>query len=306
MARSRPLKVGLLLPETEGQFEGATAHWPDLLAMTRAAEDVGFDSLWVTDHLIQRDEEHGTRGMWECWSLLTALAAVSQRVEVGTLVLCTGFRNPALLAKMADTVDDICDGRLILGLGAGWNEHEYHVFGYPFDHRVDRFEEAIQIIHSLLKTGHVEFDGSFYQARDAELRPRGPRPNGPPIVVGTTGSRMLELTARYADGWNVWFSTFDNKLENLMPLLKRVDAACATAGRDPATLERSAAIKVEVGAHTPSPMSTDPITGTPEQIAATLHSYADAGIGHLQVWIEPATLEGIELFRKVLGALDKG
>ncbi len=300
----RPLRVGLLLPETEGQLEGSTAGWSDLLAMTEAAEEVGVDSVWVTDHLIQIDDEHGTRGMWECWSLLTALAAVTQRAEVGALVLSTSFRNPALLAKMADTVDEICGGRLILGLGAGWNEPEYRAFGYPFDHRVDRFEEAIQIITSLLKTGHADFDGRYYQVRDCELRPRGPRQGGPPVVVGTSSPRMLDLTARYADGWNVWFSGFDNNLEKLIELLKNVDAACETANRDPSTLERSAAIKVEVGPHSPSPMSTNPITGSPDQIAETLRGYAEAGISHVQVWVEPTNLDGIVKFGKVLESLD--
>jgi probable F420-dependent oxidoreductase len=301
---TRPLKVGLLLPETESQLEGKTARWSDLLAMTQAAEEVGLDSVWVTDHLIQIDDEHGTRGMWECWSLLTALAAVTQRAEVGALVMCAGFRNPALLAKMADTVDEICGGRLILGLGAGWNEPEYRAFGYPFDHRVDRFEEALQIITSLLKTGHADFDGKYYQARDCELRPRGPRHAGPPVVVGSSSPRMLNLTARYADGWNVWFSGFDNDLAKLIELLKKVDAACEAANRDPATLERSAAIKVEVGSHAPSPMSTNPITGAPDEIAAILRAYADAGISHVQVWVEPVNLEGIEKFGRVLEHLD--
>jgi probable F420-dependent oxidoreductase len=303
-SRARPVKVGLLLPETEGQLDGTNPRWRDILAMASAAEEVGFDSVWVTDHLIQKDDEHGTRGMWECWSLISALAASTQRVEVGTLVMCTGFRNPALLAKMADTVDEISGGRLLLGLGSGWNETEYHAFGYPFDHRVARFEEALQIISNLLKTGRANFEGEFYQAHDCELRPRGPRQNGPPILVGTTGPRMLELTARHADGWNVWFSGFNNKLEDLVELLKKVYAACEAVGRDPATLERSAAIKVEVGPHRPSPMSTDPISGSPEEIAATLRKYAEAGISHLQVWVEPTNLEGIAAFRKVLEELD--
>ena len=266
-SRTRPLRVGLLLPETEGQMDGATARWRDLLAMARAAEAVGFDSIWVTDHLIHQNERE-TRGPWECWSLITALAAVTERVEIGTLVLCTGFRNPAMLAKMADTVEEISGGRLILGLGAGWNEPEYRMFGYPFDHRVDRFEEAITIITGLLREGRVDFEGTYYQARSAVLQPRGPRPNGPPIMFGTTGPRMLDLTARYADQWNVWFSETNNELGQLQSLLTRVDAACDAAGRDPRTLERTAAVNVEVGPHAPSTMSAPPMTGSPEELAA--------------------------------------
>ncbi len=302
-SRTRPLKVGLLLPETEGQMDGATARWPDLLAMARAAEAVGFDSIWVTDHFIHQNELE-TRGPWECWSLIAALAAVTERAEIGTLVLCTGFRNPAMLAKMADTVEEISGGRLILGLGAGWNEPEYRMFGYPFDHRVDRFAESIQIITGLLRDGRVDFDGTYSQARSAVLQPRGPRPSGPPIMFGTTGPRMLDLTARYADQWNVWFSETNNELEQLRPLLARVDAACIAAGRDPRTLERTAAVNIKVGPHAPSTMSAPPIAGSPEELAESLRNHAVAGISHVQVWLEPNTLAGIEAFADVLALLD--
>ena len=168
------------------------------------AEDVGFDSVWVTDHLLFRFPPRDDQGLWECWSLLSALGAVTNRVEIGPLVSCTSYRNPALLAKIADTVDEISDGRLILGLGAGWHEPEYKSFGYPFDHRISRFEEALTIIHGLLRNGAIDFDGKYYQARDCELRPRGPRKNGPPILIGSTGERMLGLVAKYADHWNAW------------------------------------------------------------------------------------------------------
>src|SRR5215213_2734296 len=266
-SRTRPLKVGLLLPETEGQMNGVTARWPDLKAMAQTADAVGFDSVWVTDHLIHRSETE-LRGPWECWSLISAITAVTERVEIGTLVLCTGFRNPALLAKMADTVEEISGGRLILGLGAGWNEPEYRAFGYPFDHRVARFEEALAIITGLLRNGHIDFEGAYSSARDCELRPRGPRPNGPPIMIGTTGKRMLALTAKHANQWNVWFQPVENRLDMLVELMKEVDAACDAAGREPSTLERTVAVKVEVGPHAPSTMSTEPLRGTPEELAS--------------------------------------
>jgi probable F420-dependent oxidoreductase len=304
-ARGRPLKIGLLLPETEGQLNGATARWSDLAAMARAAEDVGFDSVWVTDHFIHRTETE-TRGPWECWSLLAALAAVTERVEVGTLVMCAGFRNPALLAKMADTVDEISGGRLILGLGAGWNEPEYRAFGYPFDHRVDRFEEALTIITGLLRQGHVDFEGTYYQARDCELRPRGPRSGGPPIMIGTTGKRMLGLTAWHADQWNVWYSHTGNRVEGVTSLLADLDAACAEAGRAPQGLERTVAVLAEVGPHAPSTMSVPPLTGSPAALASALRAYAEKGVSHLQVWLEPNTLAGIEAFAAVLETLDRG
>lgn len=195
--RRRPVKVGLFLMYAPS--------WSDVKQLATRAEAIGFDSVWVMDHLTMR-RDSGTEPVWEGWSLLSALAATTRRVEIGTLVVATSFRNPALLAKMADTVDEISGGRLILGLGAGWHEPEYRAFGYPFDHRVSRFEEALTIIRTLLREGRIDYDGQYYQARDCELAPRGPRSHGPPILVGGSGERMLGLLARYADYWNgCWY-----------------------------------------------------------------------------------------------------
>ncbi|CAA9554442.1 MAG: hypothetical protein AVDCRST_MAG88-995, partial [uncultured Thermomicrobiales bacterium] len=154
------LKVGLHLPIGEGMLQGRTPRWSDIAALARRAEEVGFDSLWIPDHLLFRTAPGESVGVWECWSLLAALAAVTVRVELGPVVSCAGFRNPALLAKMAETVDEISGGRIILGLGAGWHEPEYDAFGYPFDHRASRFEEAFTIIRALLQEGHVDFAGT--------------------------------------------------------------------------------------------------------------------------------------------------
>ena len=184
----RPIKVGINLPTVEDTMAGKTARWADLLAFAQRAEALGFDSLWVPDHLLLKWQEQ-TRGIWECWSLLAALAAVTSRVELGPLVTCTAFRSPALLTKMADTVDEISGGRLILGLGAGWSGPEDRAFGSPSDHRVDRFEEALQIIRPLLREGRVDFEGRYHRARDCELLPRGPRRAGQPLLVAGFGDR---------------------------------------------------------------------------------------------------------------------
>jgi alkanesulfonate monooxygenase SsuD/methylene tetrahydromethanopterin reductase-like flavin-dependent oxidoreductase (luciferase family) len=310
----RPFKIGVELPITEEKGFRGTPRWTDILAMATRSEEIGLDSIWVEDHLIFHSEERGYQGAWECWSLLAALAAATSKVEIAPLVSCVSFRNPALTAKMADTVDEISGGRLILGLGAGWNELEYTQFGFPYDHRVGRFEEALQIIHGLLHDGEIDFEGRFHSARECELRPRGPRPGGDqphiPILLGTTGERMLRLTARYADQWNGYFPSFGNQASGIAPLREKVDAACASVGRDPATLERTATALVSMtgepvygaGAH----WNTNLLSGTPEEIATALRAYAAEGITHLQVWLEPNTLAGLEAFAAVVEQLDKG
>jgi probable F420-dependent oxidoreductase len=309
----RALKVGLFLSTAEGASGG---RWNNLKAMARHAEAAGFDSLWVADHLVfpLSTPDEPSPGRWECWSVLAALAAVTSRVELGTLVICTSFRNPALLAKMADTVEEISDGRLTLGLGSGWFEAEYQAFGYPFDHRLARFEESLQIIQGLLRGGAIDFRGQYHQVRDLELRPRGPRPGGPPILIGARADRprSLRLTAQYADQWN---TTQAHIAADIAPIRDVVDNACVKAGRDPATLLRTAHLLIdlpdsEVGDMPPwvrAHRSARPVlSGTTEELARHLQAFACAGISSVQVWLEPNTIAGIDAFQPVLEMLDRG
>jgi alkanesulfonate monooxygenase SsuD/methylene tetrahydromethanopterin reductase-like flavin-dependent oxidoreductase (luciferase family) len=285
---------------------GATPRWADLLALARQAEHVGFDSLWLIDHFLYRfPNDPENRGLWECWSLLSALAAATKRVELGTLVLGAGFRNPALTAKMADTVEEISGGRLILGLGAGYHELEYRAFGYPFDHRVGRFAEALQIIHGLLRDGAIDFEGRYHSARECELRPRAPRPNGPPIMIGSVGERMLRLTARHADLWNAYFDDTGNRSDGIPSLRAKVDAACVAEGRDPTTLARTASVQIvyPTGDVIGSPWPVPPLTGSPAELAAELRRYAREGVSHVQLSLEPMTPASIEAFAPVLELL---
>jgi alkanesulfonate monooxygenase SsuD/methylene tetrahydromethanopterin reductase-like flavin-dependent oxidoreductase (luciferase family) len=243
---------------------------------------------------------------------MAAIAAVTSRVEFGPLVACTNFHNPALLAKQASTIDEISGGRLILGLGAGWNETEFRAFGFPYDHRVDRFEEAFTIIRTLLRDGAIDFDGRWYQARDCELLPRGPRPNGPPLMIGSNGPRMLRATLPHVDSWNSWFADTDNRPEGVAALRDLVDAACRDVGRDPATVERTVAVLVELaggagrlqGAY--SEEAPAPLTGSPIEMAEVLRAYAAEGIGHVQLVVDPITVASIRALEPVLGELDGG
>src|SRR6478752_4424008 len=157
-------RVGLMLPISEGQMDGGVARWTDILAMAQTAEAVGFDSLWLADHFIYRFPGQDESGPWEAFTILAALAAATKRVQIAPLVACTSFREPALLAKIADTMDEVSGGRFILGLGAGWNQPEYTAFGYPYDHLASRFEEALTIIVPLLREGEVDFEGQYYTA----------------------------------------------------------------------------------------------------------------------------------------------
>jgi alkanesulfonate monooxygenase SsuD/methylene tetrahydromethanopterin reductase-like flavin-dependent oxidoreductase (luciferase family) len=233
--------------------------------------------------------------------MLSALAEATERVEIGTLVLCNSFRNPAILAKMATTADEVSHGRLILGIGAGWNQPEYQAFGLPFDHRVDRLEEALQIVKPLLQEGHVDFAGQYYQTRDCEIVPRGPRPAGPPLMVGSeSGPRMLRLTAQFADLWNVGYM---GEPETLAAPRAKLEAACRKAGRDPATI----GITVFIGLWFPDLRATKPnafetpLTGSAEEIAAAMWGYRELGVQHIMFQIEPDTPESRRRLTVALG-----
>ena len=302
---ARPLKVGVQLPEVEYE-----ASWPQLREMARAADAIGLDSVWVGDHLLYRWEDAPSRGPWEAWTLLTAIAAVTDRVQIGPLVACTSFHNPAMLAKQAATLDEVSGGRLILGLGAGWNETEYRAFGFPYDHRVSRFEEAFTIIRTLLRDGRCDFEGTYYQVRDCELLPRGPRPDGPPLMVGSDGERMLSITLPHVQAWNAWFAWFDNSIDRYRELRDRIDLACRQAGRDPAQVERTAALFVAfpdaLGRSTGDRTAPDaqPLPSEPKPLAAALREFAAEGVGHVQLVLDPISAESIARLEPVLALLD--
>jgi alkanesulfonate monooxygenase SsuD/methylene tetrahydromethanopterin reductase-like flavin-dependent oxidoreductase (luciferase family) len=302
----RPLKVGVQLPEVERDV-----RWAELLDMVRAAEDLGYDSVWVGEHLLYRWPDREPRGPWEAWTLMAAIAASTSRIEFGPLVACTNFHNPALLAKQAATIDEISRGRFILGLGAGWNETEFRAYGFPFDHRVDRFEESFTIIRTLLQDGAIDFDGRFYQARDCELLPRGPRASGPPLMIGSKGPRMLRISLPHADAWNVWWADTGNEPAGVAPLRELVDDVAREVGRDPREIERTVAVLVRLaGGHgriEGSGLSETirPLEGSPQTQADVLRAYAREGIGHVQLVMDPITLESVVAFAPVLDLLDR-
>jgi probable F420-dependent oxidoreductase len=325
------MKLGMLLPMGAGALGGGRPpRWRELREIARLAEAVGFDTLMAPDHLLFRRSPPGnvpamdlppgkSRGIWEVWSILTAVAETTSRIQLGPLMACASFRNPALLAKMASTLDEISGGRLVLGLGAGWHQPEYQAFGFPFEHRVSRFEEALRIIVPLLREGRVDFQGQYYQARNCELLPRGPRPGGPPILIGAQGPRMLRLAARYADTYDTDYQLDAAAVAQRMTAL---DAACADVGRDPKTIGRSAGTRVALATGGP----VDPAWqvslkngvaeydldgarfparyGTPDEIVAHIKAFQAAGAEHVTVnVVDPPGVRGIERFARVLEAL---
>jgi alkanesulfonate monooxygenase SsuD/methylene tetrahydromethanopterin reductase-like flavin-dependent oxidoreductase (luciferase family) len=279
----RRVKIGIVVPQAEEE-DGRQARYRDIRDAALQAEAGGLDSVWVYDHLIMEDD--GKRfGIWEAFTLLTALAEATERVELGTIVLATAFRNPAVLAKMAATLDEVSGGRLILGVGAGWYEREFRDFGIPFDHLVGRFEESLAIITGMLRTGRADVDGRWVQAH-AELRPTGPRPDGMPILVAGTRPRMMRLTARHADQWNVaWLGSVPTLYEERHALL--VDA-CRQVGRDPTEIEVNVGLRVTFDAP-PAEDPTRQLHGTVEEVAEAFRRYAALGAGHLVCALEPTT-----------------
>ncbi|MEO5986618.1 MAG: LLM class flavin-dependent oxidoreductase [Candidatus Limnocylindria bacterium] len=297
------MKIGVQLPEVEREVP-----WKEMRSMAEAAERIGLDSVWVGDHLLYRDDGKPPRGPWEAWSQLAAIASITERVELGPLVASTSFHNPAMLAKKAATVDEISGGRLILGLGAGWNEAEYSAFGFPFDHRVSRFEEAFTIIRELLATGHSNLQGTYVSVDHAELLPRGPRQAGPPLMIGSIGERMLRITLPHVTAWNAWCSWFGNSVAGYLPLRTKIDDACRAVGKDPAGVERTLALVVAYpGAlgrgSAVSEQPFEPISGDPAILAATLGEFQAAGVSHVQLVLDPITLDTIEALEPALALM---
>ncbi|MFN8492530.1 MAG: LLM class flavin-dependent oxidoreductase [Caldilineaceae bacterium] len=297
------MKIGVAIDHMDNSETGKSPSYQAIRSQAQVAEASGFDSIWLFDHLLFRFTPETTVGIWECWTLLSALAEATKRVELGTLVLCNPLRNPALLAKMAHTLDEVSSGRLILGIGAGWHQPEFDAFGYNFDRRVDRLEEALQIIKPLLHGEGIDFQGTHYQVQNCVITPLGPRTTGIPLLIGAGGPRMLRIVARYADQWNTaWLG----KPQELTERLVQIRTACHDVGRDPATLAVTVAVQVAFpNLGTVDSMVSEPLSGSSEALAQAFHEYDQAGVAHLILaptpHIQPAVerlAEAIHLYRR--------
>jgi probable F420-dependent oxidoreductase len=245
------VQLGLALPHYDTSYRNEPVSWPAVRECALAAERSGYSSVWVSDHLFLDWGKYGgpttPQASLECWTTMTALAAATKSLRVGSLTLCNDLRNPALLAKMAASLDLLSGGRLEVGLGAGWYEPEYRAAGIEFDPagtRIRRLGEAVEILGRLLAGEELTFDGDHYQVQEAICLPRPVQTPRPPVWVGGKGNLLLRTAARVADGWNFsWIGSF----ETYAGRAQAADRACEAAGRDPATLTRSVGAYVLAG-----------------------------------------------------------
>lgn len=293
------LRVGVQLPEVERDV-----RWPELVAMARAAEEVGFDSVWVGDHLLYRGDGRPERGPWDAWTLLSAVAASTERVRLGPLVACAAFHPPGILARMAATIDEVSRGRFVLGIGAGWNRTEFDAFGIPFGERASRFEESFDVIRRLLAGERVTTAGRFHRTEDAVLLP--PPTRRVPLMIGSNGDRLLRAALPHADAWNTWWDDYGNTPEGFADLSERVTTTAREAGADPAGIARSACALVvldRAAAERRLPDHVSPIEGSAAAIAGRLRALADAGADEAILVLSPITERSIRSLGDVIAEL---
>ena len=278
------IAIGLPLP-TWPRADRSYASWPELRQLARDAEDMGVDTLWVSDHLLRRLGSGERIGFWECWTIVTALAEATTRVGIGPHVACTGFRNPALLAKMATTLDEVSGGRLVLGLGSGVpaTDASWRAFGYDGERHVTRYAESVEVIARLLRGETLTFDGDLVHTDDAELVPRATGRPAPPIWVAAKGDRTSRIAARWADAINVNVPL--TGAADAEAISSRATRACEEVGRDPGTLQLTGWARLVVDDQGRAIERDGCLTGTPEQVAAACAGFARAGVTHLTLYV---------------------
>jgi probable F420-dependent oxidoreductase len=281
------MKVGIVL--NVDAVDGAW-DWQQVRESALAADAAGLDSAWVPDHFFYKPPEGDVTGMEESWTVLSAVAGITERIELGTIVLASAFRNPGLMAKMATTFDSVSGGRLVLGVGAGWHDPEFEANGYPTDYKVSRFEEWIQILIPLLRGETVDFHGRWYRAKGGAVHPAPARRI--PVLVAGNKPRMMRLVARHADSWNTaWFARPDDRLHER---LRDLRAALDAEGRDPDSLETTIGLLVRDPEQPSKEEGDEWFTGSTDELAELLREYEGLGFGHAIVILEPRTTRSVE------------
>jgi alkanesulfonate monooxygenase SsuD/methylene tetrahydromethanopterin reductase-like flavin-dependent oxidoreductase (luciferase family) len=309
-----PLEIGLNLP-TWPRADGTVASWTDMRGLARDAEALGVDRLWVADHLVRVLPTGREVGFRECWTILSATAEATTRVGIGSFMASAGFRNPGLLARMAETLDEVSGGRLVLGIGSGVpaTDSSWRIFGYDDSHPVQRFAETVEAITRLLRGERVTMAGEFVHLANATVDPRGPRPGGLPVWAAAKGERTMDVAARWADGVNVNVGlTGPDDAATIMALAAN---ACERAGRDPATLAVTGWGRIALDAESRGVERPGWLAGEPAEVAATLRAIADKGVRHVSVYagmeedrspLPALTAPALERFAPVLEALGAG
>ena len=293
-------ELGVVLPLDQQGPERATVHWPEIRALAHRAEEIGFDTIWTPDELVWFTGD-SPQGFWDGVSMAGAVAASTTRAMVGTWVMSALHRNPGIIAKTAETLDDISGGRFVFGLGAG---HEWpgqaHAFGLPEDKVFARFEEALEVIVPLLRAGRASFEGQFHGARDLPQQPVGPRPGRIPLLIGGNGARGQRAAARYADIYSCYVEE-QASVDEVAPRLRSLEAVCAELGRDPASIGRSVGARVRP--LDPAGIRPSAISGSAEEIADAVRSFREAGFTRLEMMLAPGRLDALEALAPVVEAI---
>jgi alkanesulfonate monooxygenase SsuD/methylene tetrahydromethanopterin reductase-like flavin-dependent oxidoreductase (luciferase family) len=299
------MRVGVMLPmsesdSTSGPGASGAAIWSEAVAFAKHAEDIGLDSVWPSDHFLSEAPGSPVEGTLEGWTVLSALGAVTNRVELGQMVMCVSYRDPGLLAKMASTAQAVSGGRVTLGVGAGWYDREYTAFGYPMDHRVDRFEEALQVIVPLIRGEAVSFDGRYYQTNEAALLP--PPSPSIPLLIAAKGPRMLRVTARYADAWNTaWFGAPNDELGQRV---EAMEAALRAEERGSNSLRRTVGMIVRDPENTTRDVADRTFAGSVDELARAIDAHEHIGFDDVIVAVEPMTERSLDRLAEAMDRRD--
>ena len=301
----RPVELGYVLPIFDDPATGETRRWDLLRSRSEWAEEVGFDTVWVADELVWKVGSWvGPTGWWECVALLGAVASVTSKIAVGSWVLSALHRNPGLTAKVAETVDEISGGRFIFGFGAGHAGGQGEMFGYPLDLTVGRYEESLEIIVSLLRTGEADHAGEYHTAKNQVLAPRGPRPGNIPLMLGGHGPRTVGLAVRHADIWSA-YGTESSLPEAFAERIALVDRICEEQGRDPASLRRSVGVVMDLsgeGIAEAIDMGV-PLGTTVDECVDRIHELAGLGVDSVEFMVVPDDERSLDGVAAVVAAI---
>ena len=293
-------EIGVCLPVWQYGPERVTPRWAEIRQVAINAEQMGVDTLWIPDELLWRGEDEPPQGFWDGVSMAGAAAAVTTRIKIGSWVFSALHRNPGIIAKTAETLDEISGGRFVFGLGAGHAGDQGHAFGLPEDMVISRFEEALQIIVPLMRGGKANFQGKYHAAHDLIQAPVGPRPNRIPLLIGGQKAKGMRYAALNGDIWST-YATENSTVDELGPRIATFEAVCAEVVRDPASIGRAAGLTVA-----PLKRRTEPggdICGSAEEIADALRSFREAGYTQVDLMLSTGSVEAFDALAPVVEML---